>query len=83
MEHFEANEIKPLFSLIPTVPVKTKHKHEFQELGTLLEPIYGKGIWAMFHKVGFTEYKIKTAHAIAQKRGITKLSYLMGIVKKL
>lgn len=82
-EIYEPNEIKPLFQLLPTTPVKTKHKHEFQELGQMLEPIYGKGIWAMFYKVGFTEYKIRKAHEICFKKGITKLGYLIGVVKKL
>jgi len=62
---------------------ETKHKHEYQELCTLLEKTYGPLIWTLPHKVGFTEYKINKAHEIAQKRGITSIKYLIGIIKKL
>jgi hypothetical protein len=62
---------------------ETKHKYEFQELCEELEPIYGKLIWTLPHKIGFTEYKIRKAHEIAQKRGIDKIQYLIGIIKKL
>lgn len=67
---------------IPT-PQKHRVEHEFQELGLELQPIYGKAIWSLFYKKGFTEHKIREAHKIAEARGITKLSYLIGIVKKL
>lgn len=61
----------------------SKHDYEFQELGSELEPIYGKGIWALFYKDGFTEHKIREAHKIAEKRGVRELRYLIGIIKKL
>ena len=61
----------------------TKHEYEYQEMASDLETYYGKAIWALFHKKGFTEYKIKKAHEIAKKRGITKIGYLIGIIKKL
>ncbi len=62
---------------------KTKHKFEFQELCEELEPIYGKRIWTLPHKIGFTEYKIRKAHEIALQRGIKNIQYLIGIIKKL
>lgn len=61
---------------------KTKHKFEFQELCTELEPIYGKAIWSLVYRVGFTEYEIRRAHKIAQDKGIIKLAYLIGIIKR-
>lgn len=69
---------------LSTYKVKeTKHKHEFQEVCEELEPIYGKLIWTLPHKVGFTEFKIREAHRIAKERGVTKFAYLYGIMKKL
>lgn len=62
---------------------KTKHKHEFQELCEELEPIYGKLVWTLPHKIGFTEYKIRKAHQIAQDRNILEFKYLVGIIKRL
>jgi len=35
------------------------------------------------HKSNFTEYKIRKAHDIASKKGITKVGYLIGILKRL
>jgi len=48
-----------------------------------LEPIYGKIIWNLPYKVGVTEHKIKEAHEISKKRGITTYPYLLGILRKL
>ncbi len=62
---------------------ESKFNYEFQELGVLLQPIYGKRIWGLFHKVGYTEWKIKEAHRIATERGITSFGYLVGIIKRL
>lgn len=62
---------------------ESKFNHEFQELGVLLEPIYGRGIWPLFYRAGFTEWKIREAHRIASERGIQKLGYIIGIVKRL
>jgi hypothetical protein len=61
----------------------TKHQHEFQEVCEQLEPIYGKVIWTLPHLPGVNEHKIKEAHKIAVKRGITRYGYLKGIIKKL
>lgn len=62
---------------------KSEHEFEFQELCSELQPIYGKGVWTLPYKPGFTEFKIREAHKIAQRRGINKLSYLIGIINKL
>lgn len=62
---------------------KDKVQFEFQELGLLLEPIYGKLIWTLFYKPWANEFKIRKAHEIAQARGITKINYLIGIIRKL
>lgn len=78
--------MEPLSSFLkkPEKPVKTQRiDFEFQALGVELEPFYGKAIWPLFYKKGFTEVKIREAHEIAKKRGITKLPYLIGIIKKL
>ena len=61
----------------------TKHHHEYQELCEELQSIYGKAIWGLPHKPGFTEFKIREAHRIAKTRGITTLGYLIGIIRKL
>ena len=61
----------------------TKHEHEFQEVCEELEPVYGKAIWTLPHQVGVTEHKIREAHKIAVKRGITRYGYLKGVIKRL
>ncbi len=71
------------FNINDFKPKKDKVQFEFQELGKELEPIYGKVVWSLFYKPGFTEFKIKKAHEIASSRNITKLSYLIGIIRKL
>lgn len=63
--------------------VETKHNYEFQEICADLQKDFGKGVWSLPYKPGFTEYKLKKAGDIARKRGITSLGYLIGIVKKL
>lgn len=70
------------FLSIPEVK-QSKFDYEFQELGTLLQPIYGKGVWGLFYKSGFTEWKIREAHRIASERGIQSIGYLIGIIKRL
>lgn len=67
-----------------TIPIQqTKHKYEFQELGSELTPIYGKAVWSLFYKPWVTEYKVRKAHEIAQQKGIKSFAYLVGIIKKL
>lgn len=61
----------------------TKHEHEFQEVCEDLATDFGKGVWALPHKPGFTEWKLKEAGRIARARGITKIAYLIGIMKRL
>lgn len=65
------------------VPKESKFQHEFQELCTELEPIYGKVIWSLPFRAGFSEYKIREAHRIASLRGNTSVGYLIGIIKRL
>jgi hypothetical protein len=67
---------------IPT-PTKSKFEHEFQELGVELEKTYGKSIWPLFYRAGFTEYKIREAHRIATLKGINKIGYLIGIIRRM
>ena len=61
----------------------SRHEHEFQEVCSLLEPIYGKLVWTLPYQPGVTEWKIREAHRIAVQRGITRYAYLKGIIKKL
>ena len=63
--------------------VNNKVAYEFQALGLELQPIYGKAIWSLFYKQGFTESKIRRAAEIAKKRNIQTIGYLIGIIKKL
>lgn len=67
----------------PIEQVKSKYKYEFIELCNELEPIYGKQIWGLVRRVGYTEYKIRKAHEIAKKNGKVNIGYLIGIIKKL
>ncbi len=63
--------------------VNKKPLYEYQELCKELEPIYGKAIWTLPFKAGFTEYKIRKAHEIANSRNILEVRYLIGIIKRL
>lgn len=74
--------MKPIKEMFGEVK-PTKHEHEFQEVCAALEPFYGKVVWSLPFKPFVTEFKLKKAHEIAQKRGKTTLAYLIGIIKKL
>jgi len=63
--------------------VQSKVEYEFQELGLELQKVYGRAIWPLFHRKGFTEDKIRRAAVIAKGRGKENLPYLIGIIKKL
>jgi len=63
--------------------VSKKKIYSFQDLASELELFYGKGIWGIFRKVGFTETKIREAHKICQRNKLYKLPYLIGVIKKL
>lgn len=60
---------------------KKKIDYEFQQLGIELEPLYGKAIWAMFYK--WPLVKIKDAHKVCVNKGITKIPFLIGVMKNL
>ena len=60
-----------------------KIEYDFQEIGVELEPIFGKRIWADFHRAGYTEAKIKQAFEICKKRGKIKYEYFRGVLKRL
>jgi hypothetical protein len=60
-----------------------KIEHDFQEIGVELEPIFGKRIWADFHRAGYTEAKIRQAFEICKKRGKIKYDYFRSILKRL
>lgn len=82
-------KVNTLFSMgeLVTIPLpketKSRFSYEFQELGILLEPVYGKVVWSLFYRSGFTEYKIREAHRIASEKGIQKIGYLIGILKRM
>ncbi len=81
-----ANKPKTMTALIGNYQLgvkETKHKYEYQEVCSDLEKDFGKLIWTLPHKMGFTPYKIKEAGRIARERGIKKLPYLVGIIKRL
>lgn len=71
------------FSEFVYSPKKSEKKidFEFQQLGIELEPLYGKAIWPMFYK--WPLVKIKDAHKVCMSRGITKIPFLIGVMKKL
>ena len=78
-------EENTLFSIAELIQIhaqkESKYKHEYQELCDELQKIYGKAVWTLPFRSGITESKIRRAHAIAQKRGITSFAYLCGIIK--
>lgn len=74
--------MKKIQVTLPDRPT-TKHQWEYQEVCEQLQPIYGKGVWTIPYMKGVTEYKLREAAKIAKQRGIYKLAYLIGIIKKL
>lgn len=62
---------------------KTKHEHEYQEVCSELEPIYGKAVWRLPFQKDITEWKMREAHKIATQRGIYTFPYFYGILKRL
>ena len=56
---------------------------EFQSLCIELEAYFKtKQVWTLPHKVGMTESKLRDAHKVCEKKGITSFRYLMGVLKK-
>ena len=81
-----ANPPKSMASLFDGMQLevkKSKHEYEFQEVCSDLQKDFGKLVWTLPHKVGFTPHKIKKAGDIARKRGVKKFPYLVGIIKRL
>jgi hypothetical protein len=74
--------MKKLAFTLPERPT-SKHAFEYQELCEQLQPIYGKAIWTVPHLVGVNEYKIREAHKVCVRRGILRLPYLIGVIKKM
>ena len=71
------------FDHIDLSQTKSKHKHEYQEVCTELEPIYGKLIWTVPFKKDVSEWKMREAHRLATARGIYTFPYFYGILKRL
>lgn len=69
-------------SLLTTKAVR-KIDYSYQELGCELEEYFGKStrIWAMFHKVGYTEHIIRFAFKETKKKEIKNLNYMIAIIK--
>ncbi len=64
-------------------PSEQKIDYSFQELGIEIETYFGKSkrIWAMFHKVGYTESLMRYALKECQNRGVTNLNYFEAIIR--
>lgn len=76
-------QLKSLLSEEQSLLAPSKHEYEYQQLCLELEPYYGKVVWSLVHKPFVTEYKLRKAHDIAVKKGIVKLPFLIGILKRL
>jgi len=65
--------------------IQKKVKHEFQEVGLLLQEYYGKEnrriIWPLFYKHPLS--KIKLAHQTVQNKGTKDIKYLLGVIKRI
>jgi hypothetical protein len=55
---------------------------EFQELGLELEQWFGKKLYWLFYKPEADLEKVKQAFKVCRDKGIRKLEYLIGIIKK-
>lgn len=77
----------PILSIAEVIKLpekkESKFNYEFQQLGVELEPVYGRGIWHLFYRRGFTEHKIRQAHEVCKKKNILTLAYLIGVVKRM
>lgn len=64
--------MKPLSDSLKDFKVpepKGKHDFEFQELCSELEKYWGKRVWTLPHRHGFTENRIRMAARNCWKRG--------------
>lgn len=62
---------------------KRRIEHSYQELGIEIENWFGKSsrIWAMFHKVGYTEHLMRYALKECTTRGVKNLNYFEKIIR--
>jgi hypothetical protein len=63
--------------------IQKSFTHEYQLLCNEIEPKLGKGIWSVPSMPFVTDDKLRRAWNIVKKRGIYKLAYLIGTIKKL
>ena len=82
-QHNAPKSMATLFDNFQIGRQKTKHEHEYQEICEDLQKDFGKLVWTLPYKKNVTNYKLKEAGAIARKRGITTIPYLIGVMKKL
>lgn len=86
IEKIKEKNMKPISENLKDykLPEKTgKHEHEFQEVCSELAPIFGKQVWILPRKTGFTENRIREAARICKEKGISSFAYLYGVIKKL
>jgi len=79
MKTISIEQLAARFSIDPA----TKHNHEYEEVCSELEPLFGKLVWTLPYVKGVSEYKIREAAAIARKRGKLTFPYLRGIINRL
>lgn len=66
-----------------TFSVKKEIEFEYQSLCQENEKYFGKGIWALPHRVGITDTKLREAIEIAKRKEKTTIAYLIGILRNL
>jgi len=59
----------------------TKADFRFQELGMEMQEYFKQNIWYLFYK--YDEFQIKDAFTICKNKGIKKINYLVGIIRRL
>jgi hypothetical protein len=79
--------MNPISSITSSYELKkptSKHKHEYQELCTQLEKYFGKLVWTLPHKPGFTENRIRQAARACwrqKKVGEKYFGYLYKVIQ--
>jgi len=58
-----------------------KADYSFQELGIIMAQQFKENIWWIFHK--YSEDKIRRAFKVCQEKGVYKLRFLLGVLRRL
>jgi len=83
MEHLSSNEKLDMKKRLEKFIIQDSFTHEYQVLCKEMEEKVGRVVWKLPYLPYVTDEKLRRAWEIAKKKGIYKIGYLIGILKKL